>query len=459
MSRHTKIAAAVAGIAAVGLALAGCSGGSSSADNAALTTKNASGTVSYWLWDNNQQPAYQACADAFHQANPKIDVKISQYAWGDYWTKLTTGFASGTAPDVFTDHISQYPQFVKDKQLVPLDTIVKDDKIDLTQYQPGLADLWVAKDGHRYGLPKDFDTTAYFYNKNMADAAGVTPAQLGSLTWNPNDGGTLEKVAAHLSVDQNGKRGDEAGFDAAHVKVYGLGLDGGSGGYVGQTQWSPYALSLGAWKYMNKDTWGTQFNYNDADFQKMITWFSGMIKKGYMPSIAAITNQDSVSLLAAGKYGMLLQGDWVTSSASSQMGAKPGLAPTPVGPSGKRASMFNGLGDSIWVGSKNKPAAAKWVEYLASPACQDIIASKAIVFPAIKEATDKAQAAFTAKGLDMSAFLVHIKDGTTALYPLSENSAKITTIMQPAMDSVFSYKSPASSLTSANTQVNALFQQ
>ena len=124
MSRHTKIAAAVAGIAAVGLALAGCSGGSSSADNAALTTKNASGTVSYWLWDNNQQPAYQACADAFHQANPKIDIKITQYAWADYWTKLTTGFASGTAPDVFTDHISQYPQFVKDKQLVPLDTIV-----------------------------------------------------------------------------------------------------------------------------------------------------------------------------------------------------------------------------------------------------------------------------------------------------------------------------------------------
>jgi multiple sugar transport system substrate-binding protein len=40
-------------------------------------------------------------------------------------------------------------------------------------------------------------------------------------------------------------------------------------------------------------------------------------------------------------------------------GIETGVAPLPAGPSGKRASMYNGLADSIWVGSKNKPAAAK----------------------------------------------------------------------------------------------------
>lgn len=457
--RKTRAITSIVALAVASLVLAGCSGtNTSTSDTDALSTANAKGNVSYWLWDNNQLPAYQACANRFHSENPQINVTVSQYSWNDYWTKITTGFASGTAPDVFTDHISMFPQFVKDHQIVPLDSLVTDDHINLDQYQPGLADLWVAKDGHRYGLPKDFDTTAYFYNKTKIEAGGVSTNQLDSMTWNPQNGGTLEKIIAHLTVDDNGVRGDQAGFDPKHVAVYGLGLDGGSGGGVGQTQWAPYALSLENWSYMNKATWGTHFNYDKPEFQKMITWFSGLIKKGYMPSLAAVTNQDSVSLLAAGKYAMLLQGDWVSQEASQDMGSTLGFAPTPIGPSGKRASMFNGLADSIWTGSKNKPAAAKWVEYLASSQCQDIVAEHAVVFPAIKTATTKAEAAFAAKGLDMEPFLTHVKNHTTALYPLSENGSKITTIMQPAMDAVFSFTQLASSLTDANNQVNALFQ-
>ena len=38
------------------------------------------------------------------------------------------------------------------------------------QYAKGLADLWVAQDGKRYGLPKDWDTIAIFYNKKMLAA-------------------------------------------------------------------------------------------------------------------------------------------------------------------------------------------------------------------------------------------------------------------------------------------------
>ncbi len=69
-----------------------------------------------------------------------------------------------------------------------------------------------------------------------------------------------------------------------------------------------------------------------------------------------------------------------------------GIAPpTPQGPpEGKRASMFNGLADSVWAGTKKKDAAIKWVEYLGSAACQDVVASKAVVFPAITTSSEKA---------------------------------------------------------------------
>lgn len=67
--------------------------------------------------------------------------------------------------------------------------------------------------------------------------------------------------------------------------------------------------------------------------------------------------------------------------------------------------------------------------------------------------------AFAAKGTDVSAFTRHIKDGSTFLFPITDNAAKVEAIMAPAMDAVVSGKSPASSLTEANTQVNELFKK
>src|SRR5437016_8863061 len=65
------------------------------------------------------------------------------------------------------------------------------------------------RSGHRYGAPKDWDTIAIFYNADVVQAAGITRQQLDSMDWNPTDGGTFEKIIAHLTVDANGKRGDE----------------------------------------------------------------------------------------------------------------------------------------------------------------------------------------------------------------------------------------------------------
>ncbi|MCB0910364.1 MAG: sugar ABC transporter substrate-binding protein [Propionibacteriaceae bacterium] len=456
MSRFTrrKAGAAIAALAALTLSLTACSGESTSGGSAG---GDASGEISYWLWDSNQQPVYQQCADAFHTANPDITVKITQYSWDDYWTNVTNGFVAGTAPDVFTDHLSKYPEFVTQGQLEPLDDYLSADGVQTDIYQPGLADLWVGQDGKRYGLPKDFDTVAIFYNKQLLSDAKVNEADLANLTWNPTDGGTYEKMIAHLTVDKNGKRGDEAGFDKTKVKVYGLGLDGGSGGGNGQTQWSMYTGTTG-WDFTDKNPWGTHYNYDAPEFQNTMTWMRSLIEKGYMPSIESITGQSSADLFGAGKYAMITNGSWMINQMFGYKGVETGLAPTPTGPNGKRSSMYNGLADSIWVGSQHKAAAAKWVEYLGSAACQDIVGKSGVVFPAIPSGTDLAGEAFAAKDIDVnSSFLVHITDGTTFLFPITDHASQVTGIMQPAVDAVFTGKEPASSLTAANDQVNALF--
>ena len=138
-----------------------------------------SGTASvieYWLWDANQLPAYQACADAFHTTNPNVTVKITQYGWDDYWTKINNGFTSGTGtPDVFTDHLSKYPEFVQ-QAADPADRDASRRTADTDIYQAGPA---LAVDGAgRQALraAEGLRHRRLFYNKDMVKAAGYTAA-------------------------------------------------------------------------------------------------------------------------------------------------------------------------------------------------------------------------------------------------------------------------------------------
>lgn len=444
--KNTKLITVAAIAAASALALSGCATGGGSSDGV---------TLQYGLWDANQLPAYQQCAADF-EASTGIKVNIEQLGWDDYWSKINNGFVSGENYDVFTSHLAFFPDFAASGQILPLDDAISADGVDLSIYQPGLADLWKGQDGKQYGLPKDFDTIALFYNADMLAAAGLTAEQMGSLTWNPTDGGTYEQAIAALTVDANGVHGNQPGFDKSNVKTYGIWMEG-SGGAVGQTQWS-FLTGTTGWEPTN-GTWGDHYNFDAPEFQSTIAWWKSLVDKGYMPSFEAQTGVSWSEQLAAGTAAMASNGSWMIGSvfgAASDTFA-PAVAPTPIGPDGKRASMYNGLADNIWAGTKHPAEATKWVEYLGSSACQDVVAENAVVFPAIKTATDKAQAAFSAKGVDVDAFLVHIKDGTTFLLPITEHKSEIDALMTPAMEAVMSGQAPVSSLTDVNTQINKLF--
>ncbi|WP_328835750.1 sugar ABC transporter substrate-binding protein [Streptomyces europaeiscabiei] len=421
-------------------------------------TGASSDTVTYWLWDANQLPAYQACAKGFEQENPGLDVRITQLGWSDYWTKLTAGFIAGTQPDVFTDHIQKFGQFADLKVLEPLDDL----GIEESDYQPGLAANWIGQDGHRYGTPKDWDTVALFYNKEMVKDAGLTADELNGLSWNPQDGGTFEKAVAHLTVDGKGRRGDEPGFDKDDVKVYGLASNGG--GYAdGQTQWSPFTGSAG-WSYTDKARWGTEYQYDSETFQSVIKWYFGLAEKGYMVPFADynVQSNQANTQIAAGRAAVTFDGAWMISTYDGFKGLDIGAAVTPAGPSGKRATMMNGLADSITKASANKAGARKWVAYLASDACQRVVGEYGVVFPATPAGTEAAVAAYEKKGLDVSAFTEPVadrKDFRTFSYPITTYAADVTALMQPAMEDIYGNGAPVSGLDETNDQINLILDQ
>lgn len=442
MTRRTKAAAAA--LATVLLA-AGCS-----------TQSANDGVIDYWLWDSAQQPGYQRCADQFEAENPGLKVKISQFAWNDYWSKLTAGFIADQAPDVFTNHLSKYPQFVDLEVLVPLDSLEATKSLKDDEFAEGLADLWKGEDGTRYGAPKDWDTIGYFYDKKVLAKAGITEQQLWQADWNPDDGGTFEKIIAHLTVDKNGVRGDEPGFDKTKVAVYGLASEGAGGNVLGQTQWGAYTGSL-PWEPLDKNPWGRQFKLDDPGFQKTIDWYFGLVKKGYMPGYEAFNRQSgSYQQVSAGQAVLGMNGSWMIQSFADIEGIDLGIAPTPIGPSGKRSSPFNGLADSVTTFADDKEAAGKWVAFMASDTCQDIIGDAGVVFPARSSGIEKSLAKRKAAGIDTSAFTIHIEEGTTQMLAVTTNAADVSAITVPAFEAVYIGQEPASSLTGVNNQVNRL---
>lgn len=446
LSRRSALTGLMAG--AVALTAAAC--GSSSSN------QGSSSTVEYWLWDSSQQPAYEACAKRFTEKTG-INVHITQIGWDDYWTKLTAGFIAGTGPDVFTDHIQKFAQFVDLDVLLPLDEQAAWADVDQSAFQEGLIDLWKGEDGHQCGCPKDWDTEAIFYNADMVKEAGLSEEDMQTLTWNLEDGGTFEKALARLTVDRNGVRGDEPGFDPNHVKVYGLGIQD-SGSADGQTQWSPFTASVRDWYYTDQPTWGTKYRYDDPDFQATLDWYFGLVDKGYLNPNGAFSDATSTDIqLGSGSVAMAVHGAWMFNTFA-KLDINVGIAPTPIGPNGTSQSLFNGLGDSIVKQSDNIEGASKWVAFLGTQEAQDIIASYGIVFPAITASTEKAIAVFEKTGPSTKPFTQHVEDGTTFYFPLTYFGADVKAIMTPAIEAVWANRVPASTLTEYNRQVNLLFE-
>ncbi|MBN1119766.1 MAG: extracellular solute-binding protein [Anaerolineae bacterium] len=412
--------------------------------------------LQYWLWDNLQVPAYQACADAFTEQNPNITITITQQGWSAYWDALTTGFVAGTAPDVFTDHLAKYPEFLDKGLLLDIEPYVVADSVDTSIYLVD-PELWV-KDGSRYGLPKDWDTIAIFYNMDMLEAAGVDPAELNDLTWNPQDGGTFQEMVARLTLDANGNNGLSPDFDKNNVVQWGFVSGPGDAGSGGQQQWSSFAASTGF--TLTDGPWSTQYHYDDPRIAETLQWWADLHNVyNFAPGSDTLAGTDNVGIFQAGAAAMTTEGSWQITNLMGNSTFPVGVALLPTGPEGRKSSI-NGLSDGIWVGTEHPDEAWEWVKYLASPECANTVGEFGVVFPAQQPAVDKALAAHQAAGRDISAFTIEAAAaGGTYLLPMTEHGSDIAALVQPVLQDIYDGKVQAADvLPDLNEQINALFE-
>jgi hypothetical protein len=163
MHKKWLIAPAVVAVAAL---LSACSGGSTPSSNEKVT-------ITYGVWAGTQTPAMKEIAAAFTKENPNITVKVEERPWPEYWSTLQTGAAGGTAPDAFWMLAQQIRPYAAGDQLLDISDEIKSEKVDLSKYPKAVLDLYDQGDGKIYGLPKDVDTNAVWFNKAIFDKAGV----------------------------------------------------------------------------------------------------------------------------------------------------------------------------------------------------------------------------------------------------------------------------------------------
>lgn len=444
-TRELKIVA-VAAAAALALGACGMSGGASEeAGEAGGDT-----TLEHWLWDDNQLPMYQACADLFTEENPGMSVNITQTAWDQYWQNLTTNFSSGTGPDTFTMTVQYAREFDSLGQLADLDEIGATEDTDFDAFVPGTAENYLLDD-KRVGLPLDWDIAGMVYDVAAAEAAGYTDEQVNELTFDGSGNDTFTEFVKAMALDANGNNALSPDWDPENVVRQGF-LPEWSDGFTGQNGWGNLAAALG-WEFFTPEG---DLNFDAPELVTTLEWYQSMVDIGVMQPFDETSTLGQHPNMEAGFAASTLAGSW---NASNYLADTQEIdfawAKVPEGPAGRFAAT-NSLAGVVWTGSPQQEAAAQWVSFLGSPACQETSGEFGVVFPAVQAGTDVAVEARAAAGADVPEFAEMAEAGETYQIPSFVRNAEIRTVIQDAIWAVASGADVQTTMETANAEAQAL---
>ena len=141
----------------------------SSSGTPSTSSKELEGEITFWhsFTQGPRLETIQAAADAFMKDNPKVKINIETYSWADFYTKWTTGLASGNVPDMSSAVAIQVVEMIDADAILPMDNLV--DKIGRDNfYEKALTEM-TAEDGHVYGVPLYSNTEAMWYRKDLME--------------------------------------------------------------------------------------------------------------------------------------------------------------------------------------------------------------------------------------------------------------------------------------------------
>jgi multiple sugar transport system substrate-binding protein len=162
---------------------------------------------------------------AYQDRNPTVTISLDQSsATGQYDQRLSAELAAGALPDVIYTADNYAASFKQNKITQDMLPFARTTNFPIDDFNKSFLDLGMV-DGTLHMLPASGDVVVLFFNKRLVQEAGVTiPWTLDPATsqWTYAD---FVSVCQRLTVDANGKRGNEPGFDKTSVRVYGAAID------------------------------------------------------------------------------------------------------------------------------------------------------------------------------------------------------------------------------------------
>lgn len=334
----TRRIAALCMCAVMTASLAACGG---SGDKGA----SEGGKLSVMIWDNYQEPGLkEIIADFTEETGIEAELQVVQ--WNEYWTLLEAGAQGGEMPDVFWMHSNESQRYMSNEILLDLTDRASDSElVDMSKYPEEIKELYTY-DGKVYGIPKDIDTIALWYNKTMFDEAGVDyPDE--TWTWD-----TVVENAKKLTKEDGSQYGIAIRNDNNQEAYYNIVYD--MGGEIISD---------------DKKTSG----YDDPNTIKAMQYIEKLIQDGSMPSMETMSENNPDILLKSGKSAMSFHGSWMVSTFKQEDYIKENCdcAVMPMdADSGRRVSIYNGLGWAAAANGDNTENAWKLIEYLGSEKAQ-----------------------------------------------------------------------------------------
>jgi len=125
-----------------------------------------SGDIIFWhsFTQGPRMETLQSAADAFMKQNPGVKITIETFSWSDFYTKWTTGLASGNVPDMSTAQPGHVSEMINAEAILPLDDLINSIGRERF-YEAPLTEM--TADGSTYAVPLYSHAQVMWYRKDL----------------------------------------------------------------------------------------------------------------------------------------------------------------------------------------------------------------------------------------------------------------------------------------------------
>lgn len=348
-------------------------------------------TLTFGLWDKYQEPIMREIADKFEAENPNIKIDIQLTPFGQYWTKLEAAATGEVLPDIFWMNGPNIVKYASNGILLPIGDKVKEDNIDLSAYPESLVSLYTVDD-KLYGIPKDWDLTALWYNKKIFDEKGV---EYPNENWTWND---MVEAARKLTDKEKGVYGIAARPDTQEGLYNSIPQ---SGGFI-----------------ISEDRKKSGYNSPEA-IEGTKIWLD-LIKEGLSPTIEEMSDTSEIDMFKAERIAMINAASWDVPVFMENELIKDHIDLTVMPLIKERAAVIHGLSNVISANTKHPEEAWQFVKFLGGKEANEIWAKSGVVIPARMDVLDTWKE--THPNLNLQAYIDELE--YSIVYPTSKNTPK-----------------------------------